>query len=195
MARQPSRRPHRRHPGTTVREKAQRLHRRRPRRRDSHRSRLPNPQSPHGRIPLDHVLCRRAQRRRFFQPTDNRPTRRPRSANSRPCTPNAKTSPEHRLLVRILLLNHKLAESKQLALKIAAADPVTADSWIDLADVEYDLEDCPGAIAHLEHALKLDPRSRNAMISLYKCHTKTGDRQKAAELAARIRALGGAWLT
>jgi serine/threonine protein kinase len=104
-------------------------------------------------------------------------------------------STEHRLLARILMLNKKFHEAKELTLKMASAEPLAADSWVDLADAEFELKDYANAIAHLEHALNLDPRSREAHISLYKCHKATSNQQKAGELSARIAALGGAWLT
>ena len=107
----------------------------------------------------------------------------------------ADRSTEHRLLARILMLNKKFHEAKQLTLKMAADEPLAADSWVDLADAEFELEDYTNAIAHLEHALNLDPRGREAHISLYKCHKATGNQQKTGEISARIAALGGAWLT
>jgi tetratricopeptide (TPR) repeat protein len=117
----------------------------------------------------------------------------------RECRRAVAESPENivqlRLLVEILRGNKKNAEAKALSWRATVSAPDNPDSWIALGETEKDLEEYPAAISHLNKALSLDPLRRDALIGLFLCYEKTGEKEESQEIWSRIESLGGSMLS
>lgn len=91
----------------------------------------------------------------------------------------------------ILLTAKESAEASQRFQKALSLRPGYAPYEVNLAMALLDEHRLPEAIAHLEHALELDPLLQNAVSLLARAYADEGERVKAAQVVAHYDAAMG----